>query len=389
MWEQYIRDLAVFGTNAIELIPPRSDDDADSPHFPLPPMRDDDRDVAASPTSTGWTSGSGIRRWTRTTRDPAHGRVRARRSGARSSRSCRGSTPSSSPAATRAHAARRYLFALLEKQTANLRRYHPEAQMWVSPQGFNAEWMDEFSRLHASRAGVAGRRRLRPAGARSACPSCARRVPARYPIRHYPDITHSLQCQYPVPDWDLAYALTEGREPINPRPLDQAHDLPLPQPHTHRLHHLSEGCNDDVNKIVWSGLGWDPEATGHRHPAASTAAISSAQRTPTPSPRGCWRWSGTGRARCSTNDGVVHHAAAVPGRWNAAPPPDLRPTGGSSRPSIGPTTTPTCEPADRRDDARGAAPWSALRQARDDRLARAIDQAEAILDRARRRAARQ
>src|SRR5271165_2042850 len=28
MWENYIRDLAVFGTNAIELIPPRSDDDA-------------------------------------------------------------------------------------------------------------------------------------------------------------------------------------------------------------------------------------------------------------------------------------------------------------------------------------------------------------------------
>src|SRR5207245_941802 len=38
IWEQYIRDLAVFGTNAVELIPPRSDDDADSPHFPLPPM---------------------------------------------------------------------------------------------------------------------------------------------------------------------------------------------------------------------------------------------------------------------------------------------------------------------------------------------------------------
>ena len=36
MWDQYIRDLAIFGTNAIELIPPRSDDAADSPHFPLP-----------------------------------------------------------------------------------------------------------------------------------------------------------------------------------------------------------------------------------------------------------------------------------------------------------------------------------------------------------------
>jgi hypothetical protein len=38
MWEQYIRDLAVFGANAVELVPPRTDDDADSPHFPLPPM---------------------------------------------------------------------------------------------------------------------------------------------------------------------------------------------------------------------------------------------------------------------------------------------------------------------------------------------------------------
>src|SRR5205814_783112 len=37
-WEQYFRDLVVFGCNAIELIPPRSDDDATSPHFPLPQM---------------------------------------------------------------------------------------------------------------------------------------------------------------------------------------------------------------------------------------------------------------------------------------------------------------------------------------------------------------
>jgi len=38
MWEQYIRDLAIFGANAIELIPPRSDDAPDSPHFPMPQM---------------------------------------------------------------------------------------------------------------------------------------------------------------------------------------------------------------------------------------------------------------------------------------------------------------------------------------------------------------
>ena len=39
-WEQYIRDLVVFGCNAIELIPPRSDDAADSPHFARPPCGD-------------------------------------------------------------------------------------------------------------------------------------------------------------------------------------------------------------------------------------------------------------------------------------------------------------------------------------------------------------
>ncbi len=38
IWEQYIRDLAIFGCNAVELIPPRSDDAEISPHFPLPPL---------------------------------------------------------------------------------------------------------------------------------------------------------------------------------------------------------------------------------------------------------------------------------------------------------------------------------------------------------------
>ncbi|MCP5119928.1 MAG: hypothetical protein GY953_54720, partial [bacterium] len=61
-------------------------------------------------------------------------------------------------------------------------------------------------------------------------------------------------------EWDLAYAWTEGREPINPRPLDQAAIIRLLQPHTVGAITYSEGCNDDVNKIVWSALGWDPAA---------------------------------------------------------------------------------------------------------------------------------
>src|SRR5262249_44258671 len=82
-------------------------------------------------------------------------------------------------------------------------------------------------------------------------------VPAKYPIRDYPDVTHSRHCQYPVPDWDVAFALTEGREVCNPRPLAMGHLFRRNRPHTIGFLTYSEGCHDDVNKAVWSALGWD------------------------------------------------------------------------------------------------------------------------------------
>src|SRR2546427_308859 len=36
------------------------------------------------------------------------------------------------------------LMDLLAKQTENLHRSHPKAQMWVSPQSFNQPWLEEF-----------------------------------------------------------------------------------------------------------------------------------------------------------------------------------------------------------------------------------------------------
>jgi hypothetical protein len=62
-WDQYIRELAIFGTNAIELIPPRSDDLADSVHFPLPPM-DMMEACLEFRMITAWICGSGTRPWT-------------------------------------------------------------------------------------------------------------------------------------------------------------------------------------------------------------------------------------------------------------------------------------------------------------------------------------
>src|SRR5260370_8040262 len=52
-------------------------------------------------------------------------------------------------------------------------------------------------------------------------PTLAARIPKKYPIRHYPDITHSTQAQFAVPDWDVAYAVTEGREGPNPSPTQK------------------------------------------------------------------------------------------------------------------------------------------------------------------------
>ena len=158
------------------------------------------------------------------------------------------------------HTQPKFLMALLEKQTRNLHRYHPKAQMWVSPQSFNQAWLEEFIDILKREepswlSGVVYGPQVRVS-----LPRLRELVPAKYPIRHYPDITHSRQCQYPVPDWDVAYAVTEGRECINPRPEGQAIIFRKTQPATIGFISYSEGCNDDVNKCIWSALGWDPES---------------------------------------------------------------------------------------------------------------------------------
>ncbi len=258
-WEQYFRDLAVFGCNAIELIPPRSDDDANSPHFPRPPMemmqgmsRLADAyglDVwiwypaMAKDYSDAKNVESALQEW-----GEVFGKL---------SRIDAVFVPGGDPG----HTQPKVLMALLEKQTENLHRYHPKAQMWVSPQGFTQAWFEEFVGIlqqeqPAWLSGVVYGPQVRVSLAR-----LRELVPAQYPIRHYPDITHSRQCQYPVPDWDVAYAVTEGRECINPRPDGQALIFRKTQPGTIGFITYSEGCNDDVNKVIWSALGWEPEAS--------------------------------------------------------------------------------------------------------------------------------
>ena len=256
-WDRYIRELAIFGTNAIELIPPRSDDAADQPALSVASHGDDGGHV---PDLRRLRAGrldlvSGDGRRLRRSQD---GRACAGRVGggfqeaaANRRRLRAGGRPG--------HTRPKVLMALLEKQAENLHRYHPKAKMWVSPQSFSREWFDEFLKLMSTEpawlAGVVFGPQVRVS-----LPELRKALPAKYPIRDYPDITHSLRCQYPVPDWDVAYSLTEGREVINPRPRDEATIFHAFADQTIGFITYSEGCNDDVNKIVWSALGWDPQA---------------------------------------------------------------------------------------------------------------------------------
>lgn len=257
-WESYIRDLAIFGANAIELIPPRSDDAADSPHFPLPPM-----EMMVEMSRLAQEYGLACWIWY-----PAMDADYANQATVAAALQEWGEVfrklpridavfvPGGDPG----HTEPRHLMALLEKQTANLKKYHPKATMWVSPQGFNAPWMEQFFGLMDKQPAWLTGIVFGPQ-VRVNLPELRQRIPKRYPIRFYPDITHSINAEFTVNDWDVAYAQTEEREGINPRPLDQAQIFRGLQPFADAgFLTYSEGCNDDVNKAVWSALGWDPQA---------------------------------------------------------------------------------------------------------------------------------
>src|SRR5262245_56853326 len=227
MWEQYIRDLAVFGTNAIELIPPRSDDAADSPHFPLPQIE----------TMIGMSricDEYGLDVWIwypamdENYADPKTVEFALNEWGAVFRKLPRVDAvfvPGGDPG----HTQPKVLMALLERQTANLHRYHPKATMWVAPQSFSEQWMNEFLGLVKTEPRWLGGIVYGPQ-TRLSLPQLRAAIPRKYPLRHYPDVTHSRHCQFPVPNWDTAFALTEGREVINPRPMQMASLFRLLQP---------------------------------------------------------------------------------------------------------------------------------------------------------------
>jgi hypothetical protein len=252
-YEQYIRDLILFGGNAVENIP--FQDDQPSPHMKVPR---DEMNKALSEICDRYDLDYWV--WTPVVFDLNDVAQRAAELKRHESlyaacpRLDAVFVPGGDPGAN----APELLLPFLEDIGARLTARHPRARVWLSLQWFNDAQVNSIYRY------IDERKPSWPGGlvAGPSSPPILEtraRLPRAYKLRHYPDITHSVRCQYPVPWWDPAFNLTLGRECPNPRPVYCAYLHNWLAPHTDGFISYSDGIHDDVNKVIWSTRGWDPQ----------------------------------------------------------------------------------------------------------------------------------
>lgn len=135
----------------------------------------------------------------------------------------------------------------LSDMAALLARSHPRAKIWLSLQWFTPAQVDSIYKfIDEQKPSWLGGLVAGPSS--PPIPETRRRLPAQYRLRSYPDITHNKLCQHQVPQWDQAYALTLGREAINPRPAEFAAIHNLMAPYTDGFISYSDGVHDDVKQ---------------------------------------------------------------------------------------------------------------------------------------------
>ncbi|MHC4528710.1 MAG: hypothetical protein ACYS29_12615, partial [Planctomycetota bacterium] len=261
IWEQYFRDIVAYGANAVEFVPPESDDSDDSPHFPKPKL---EMMTAMSQLADDYDLDVWI--WYPVVDDDdldERAIAKALRVREKVFKKLPRIDAIFVPGGDPGEVYPDQLFALMESLKKVLNKYHPKAQMWVSPQGFDFDgdapgylkvFYEQMAKEPAWLDGVV----FGPQVADN-LKVLREKLPSQYPIRRYPDITHCLDAQYQVPDWDPAFHLTLYREPINPRPLGYAKIFREWDQYTVGFITYSEGVNDDVNKFIWACLGWDPD----------------------------------------------------------------------------------------------------------------------------------
>ncbi|MHC4361998.1 MAG: hypothetical protein ACYSTZ_04160, partial [Planctomycetota bacterium] len=145
-----------------------------------------------------------------------------------------------------------------------LKEVHPQARIWLSYQcqRDHAEHDNEyiFTYLDEERPGWLEGMVYGP-WSRGGIADLRWWTPGRYRIRHYPDICHNRRCQYPIPKWDRVFARVWGRNGIRamPRMMARVHNVTAPLTDGSVAYNHT-GCNNDLAKFVWSAMAWDPDA---------------------------------------------------------------------------------------------------------------------------------
>jgi hypothetical protein len=252
-YDQYVRELAIFGVNAIENIP--FQDDA-SPHFKVS-REEMNRALGESCKKYGvayWV-------WTPATVDLTNAEERAAH--LKEHEAFYQNTPNLDaiffPGGDPGHNHPKDVLPFLEDISTLLAKYHPDAEIWMSLQGFDDEQVDFFFDWIEKNeptwlAGAVGGPSSPP------LPLMRKRLPSQYRLRDYPDVTHTVRAQYPAQWIDPAFAFTSGREGVNPSPVRYATIFRAFAKDTDGFITYSDGMHDDVNKIVWSLLGWDVDS---------------------------------------------------------------------------------------------------------------------------------
>ncbi|HDS74154.1 MAG TPA: hypothetical protein ENN56_01305 [Firmicutes bacterium] len=91
-----------------------------------------------------------------------------------------------------------------------------------------------------------------------------RNLPASIDLYLYPDITHSLRCQYPIWEIDPLVGHAYHRDPVFFRPTHFHRVYGLTAPFADGSFPYSEGMYDNLNQIVWLELGNDPQKAPHQ-----------------------------------------------------------------------------------------------------------------------------
>jgi hypothetical protein len=250
-YEQYIRELALFGSNCIENIPFQDGPPGPNMKYPREVMNLKLSEICNNYGLDYWV-------WTPagvdlSDPDKFRGELKKHSDFYKSCPRLDGVFfPGGDPGSNHP----KYVMPFLKEISAELKKYHPGAGVWISLQGFNEEEVDYFYDYLKKYSpdwlkGVVS-------GPGSPDIAATRfRLPAKYMHRHYPDLTHTVRCQYPVENWDQAYALTEGREVCNPQPYYYAKIHNRFAQFTDGFLSYSDGVHDDVNKVVWSQMAWD------------------------------------------------------------------------------------------------------------------------------------